>query len=156
MNTFLKSINPTQHASLELARARGHDKYPYLNIVDSVDPLLMEGRAIINPNVETPEEVAESLPKHGGNPDFARGIAFQKIKELYASPYTGAVTTRTSTLSGYNETPACGVVFTNTSASSLNSYGYPIYYLPTSNGLETFSLQITDEAARPLQMNWKR
>ncbi|KAF5381935.1 hypothetical protein D9757_007586 [Collybiopsis confluens] len=193
----------------------------------------------LNPNVESSEEVAESLieaskyvpvdqlgatddfdvkPKHGGNPDFARDIAFQKIKarvegaklaseklnamhkdweslimaqigniiispplintacawasdyeqlqELYASPYTGAVTTRTSTLNGYSETPACGVVFTSTSASSLNSYGYSPFPLsayikwvgdilsavPTNNPVKPFIISITSSTADELEM----
>ncbi|KIK54635.1 hypothetical protein GYMLUDRAFT_48550 [Collybiopsis luxurians FD-317 M1] len=55
----------------------------------------------------------------------------EQLKALYASPYTGAVTTRTSTLKGYNETSAYGVVFTNTSTSSLNSYGYSPFPLST-------------------------
>ncbi|KAE9403788.1 FMN-linked oxidoreductase [Gymnopus androsaceus JB14] len=47
-----------------------------------------------------------------------------QLQALYESPFTGAVTTRTSTLTGYNETAVCGVVFTNSTTSSLNSYGF--------------------------------
>ncbi|KAJ3913540.1 hypothetical protein F5877DRAFT_93160 [Lentinula edodes] len=47
-----------------------------------------------------------------------------QLQDLHSSPYTGAVTTRTSTLKGYNEISSCGVVFANSSTSSLNSYGY--------------------------------
>ncbi|KAJ4481084.1 hypothetical protein J3R30DRAFT_3669610 [Lentinula aciculospora] len=48
----------------------------------------------------------------------------EQLQALHSSSFTGAVTTRTCTLKGYNETSTCGVVFTNSSMSSLNTYGY--------------------------------
>ncbi|KAJ4500665.1 hypothetical protein C8R41DRAFT_433838 [Lentinula lateritia] len=54
-----------------------------------------------------------------------------QLRDLHSSPFTGAVTTRTSTLKGYNEISSCGVVFANSSTSSLNSYGYSPLPLPS-------------------------
>lgn len=47
-----------------------------------------------------------------------------QLQELFDSPYTGAVTTRTATLTGFTETSEHTVAFTNESISSVNSYGY--------------------------------
>ncbi|KIK60603.1 hypothetical protein GYMLUDRAFT_244177 [Collybiopsis luxurians FD-317 M1] len=47
INSFLQNIDPIQHASLEAARTRAEEKYTYVKLVDSVDPLLMEGRAVM-------------------------------------------------------------------------------------------------------------
>ncbi|KAJ3754320.1 hypothetical protein EV360DRAFT_51862 [Lentinula raphanica] len=58
------------------------------------------------------------------NTACAWASSYDQLKALYSSPFTGAVTTRTSTLKGYNESSSCGVVFTSSSTSSLNSYGY--------------------------------
>ncbi|KAJ1311296.1 hypothetical protein OPQ81_009793 [Rhizoctonia solani] len=47
------------------------------------------------------------------------------LKELYASPFTGGVTTRTATLNGFPEDPSIHqVAFSSASTTSLNSYGY--------------------------------
>ncbi|KAF8917571.1 hypothetical protein CPB85DRAFT_1476523 [Mucidula mucida] len=54
---------------------------------------------------------------------------FSQLEALFNSPYTGAVTTRTSTVNGYKETDANAVAFTTSSISSLNSYGYSPYPL---------------------------
>ncbi|KAF5359966.1 hypothetical protein D9757_012147 [Collybiopsis confluens] len=47
INSFLKTIDPTQYKSLQDARNKGHAQYPFLKMIDTVDPLLMEGRAIM-------------------------------------------------------------------------------------------------------------
>ncbi|KAH9075736.1 hypothetical protein EDB83DRAFT_1813250 [Lactarius deliciosus] len=47
-----------------------------------------------------------------------------QLQELFESPHTGAVTTRTATLTGFSETSEHTVAFTNNSISSVNSYGY--------------------------------
>ncbi|KAH9046445.1 hypothetical protein EDB84DRAFT_1466524 [Lactarius hengduanensis] len=47
-----------------------------------------------------------------------------QLRELFESPHTGAVTTRTATLTGFSETSEHTVAFTNDSISSVNSYGY--------------------------------
>ncbi|TFK40921.1 hypothetical protein BDQ12DRAFT_625968 [Crucibulum laeve] len=48
----------------------------------------------------------------------------EQLQELYDSPYTGAVTTRTATTDGYKENKSHTVVFSGDSISTLNSYGY--------------------------------
>ncbi|KAJ3743080.1 hypothetical protein DFH05DRAFT_1499208 [Lentinula detonsa] len=58
------------------------------------------------------------------NTACAWASSFDQLQALYLTSLTGAVTTRTSTLKGYNESSSCGVVFTSSSTSSLNSYGY--------------------------------
>ena len=47
MNAFLAHIDPAQHECLKAARALAEEKYPYVKMMDSLDPLLMEGRAIM-------------------------------------------------------------------------------------------------------------
>ncbi|KAI9445520.1 hypothetical protein H4582DRAFT_1805496 [Lactarius indigo] len=47
-----------------------------------------------------------------------------QLRELFDSPHTGAVTTRTATLTGFRETSEHTVAFTNNTISSVNSYGY--------------------------------
>ncbi|KAJ3976513.1 hypothetical protein EV361DRAFT_816441 [Lentinula raphanica] len=68
------------------------------------------------------------------NTACAWASSYDQLKALYSSPFTGAVTTRTSTLKGYNESSSCGVVFTSSSTSSLNSYGYSPQPLSTYLG----------------------
>ncbi|KAF8325451.1 uncharacterized protein EI90DRAFT_3128816 [Cantharellus anzutake] len=49
----------------------------------------------------------------------------EQLTELYRSPYTGAITTRTATMNGFDEDPNVQTVaFHRTSYSSINSYGY--------------------------------
>ncbi|KAF8499097.1 hypothetical protein F5888DRAFT_1802509 [Russula emetica] len=55
-----------------------------------------------------------------------------QLQELFDSPYTGAVTTRTATLTGFTETSEHTVAFTNESISSVNSYGYSPQPLSTN------------------------
>ncbi|EIN13201.1 FMN-linked oxidoreductase [Punctularia strigosozonata HHB-11173 SS5] len=47
-----------------------------------------------------------------------------ELEALYACPHTGAVTTRTGTLHGFQEDASHTVAFTSDSTSSINSYGY--------------------------------
>ena len=47
INAFLQHIDPTQFSCLKEAREKAESKYPYVKMVDKVDPLLMEGRAIM-------------------------------------------------------------------------------------------------------------
>src|SRR5579875_1962105 len=47
VNAFLEAIDPTQSTCLKIARTRAEEKYAYVNMVDKLDPLLMEGRAIM-------------------------------------------------------------------------------------------------------------
>ncbi|KAG5634908.1 hypothetical protein H0H81_000368 [Sphagnurus paluster] len=48
-----------------------------------------------------------------------------QLTALYESPFTGAVTTRTATLDGFQEGPSHTVAFTTAeSLASINSYGY--------------------------------
>ncbi|KAI0307504.1 FMN-linked oxidoreductase [Multifurca ochricompacta] len=54
-----------------------------------------------------------------------------QLQELFDSPYTGAITTRTATLTGFRETPEHTVALTNESISSVNSYGYSPHPLST-------------------------
>jgi len=47
-----------------------------------------------------------------------------QLRELFDCRHTGAVTTRTATLTGFRETSEHTVALTNESISSVNSYGY--------------------------------
>jgi len=58
------------------------------------------------------------------NSSCAWASDYAQLQELYSSPYTGAITTRTATLNGFEENERHTVVFTTESLSSLNSYGY--------------------------------
>ncbi|KAJ3502147.1 hypothetical protein NMY22_g18683 [Coprinellus aureogranulatus] len=58
------------------------------------------------------------------NSSCAWSSDLQNLQELYDSPFTGAITTRTATLSGFKEDDSHAVVFSNTSTTALNSYGY--------------------------------
>jgi len=54
-----------------------------------------------------------------------------ELEELYKSSFTGAVTTRTSTLSGFAEDSSHTVAYFKDSMSSINSYGYSPHPLST-------------------------
>ncbi|KAF9785880.1 hypothetical protein BJ322DRAFT_1107765 [Thelephora terrestris] len=58
------------------------------------------------------------------NSSCAWASELAQLEELYNSPHTGAVTTRTATLDGFTEDSSHAVVFGHTSASTPNSYGY--------------------------------
>ncbi|KAL0578056.1 dihydroorotate dehydrogenase [Marasmius crinis-equi] len=47
-----------------------------------------------------------------------------QLESLYECPNTGAVTTRTATLNGFKEDESHVVAFSNSSTTSINSYGY--------------------------------
>ncbi|KAJ6573973.1 hypothetical protein DFH09DRAFT_1151581 [Mycena vulgaris] len=58
------------------------------------------------------------------NASCAWASDLSQLQALFDSPYTGAVITRTSTLGGFAEDDSHTVVFSSSSTSSLNSYGY--------------------------------
>ncbi|EKM60698.1 uncharacterized protein PHACADRAFT_110318 [Phanerochaete carnosa HHB-10118-sp] len=58
------------------------------------------------------------------NASCAWASDYSQLRELYESRDTGAVTTRTATLNGFQESERHTVVFMSNSASTLNSYGY--------------------------------
>src|SRR2546423_1285810 len=87
-----------------------------------------------------------SIPLLNSSCPWASNI--DDLKALYASPFTGGVTTRTSTLNGFPDNPSIHqvgisasrehnafiipplqVAFSSASATSLNSYGYSPYPL---------------------------
>ncbi|KAI0087330.1 hypothetical protein BDY19DRAFT_893166 [Irpex rosettiformis] len=47
-----------------------------------------------------------------------------QLRELYDSPYTGAITTRTATLNGFGQDETHTVAFFESKTTSINSYGY--------------------------------
>ncbi|KAG6852519.1 hypothetical protein C0991_011266 [Blastosporella zonata] len=58
------------------------------------------------------------------NSSCAWASDLEQLTELYDSPYTGAVTTRTATLNGFQEGPTHTVAFAKSDVTSINSYGY--------------------------------
>lgn len=88
----------------------------------------------------------------------------EQLTELHNCPYTGATTTRTATLTGFQEDASHTFAFLADSLSSLNSYGYSPHPLSSyiewiktlllSNLLSTkpFIISITDDNANSLQV----
>ncbi|KAJ2933587.1 hypothetical protein H1R20_g3530, partial [Candolleomyces eurysporus] len=58
------------------------------------------------------------------NSSCAWSSNLRDLQELYDSPYTGAITTRTATLAGFKEDESHTVVLGGSNTSALNSYGY--------------------------------
>ncbi|KAF5377308.1 hypothetical protein D9615_006393 [Tricholomella constricta] len=58
------------------------------------------------------------------NSSCAWASDLEQLTALYESSFTGAVTTRTATLEGFQENPSHTVAFTKSAVSSINSYGY--------------------------------
>ncbi|KAF8060970.1 hypothetical protein FPV67DRAFT_1423607 [Lyophyllum atratum] len=58
------------------------------------------------------------------NSSCAWASDLEQLTELYDSPFTGAVTTRTATLDGFEEGPSHTVAFSKSGVTSINSYGY--------------------------------
>ncbi|RPD81561.1 hypothetical protein L226DRAFT_564245 [Lentinus tigrinus ALCF2SS1-7] len=58
------------------------------------------------------------------NASCAWASEYEQLRELYDSPHTGAVVTRTATFNGYSEDATNTVAFAKSSVSSVNSYGY--------------------------------
>lgn len=58
------------------------------------------------------------------NTSCAWASDLDQLQQLFATPYTGAVTTRTATLDGFKENDSNAVAFTSSTISSINSYGY--------------------------------
>ncbi|PPQ98903.1 hypothetical protein CVT24_003534 [Panaeolus cyanescens] len=70
------------------------------------------------------------------NSSCAWSSDLQQLVQLYNSPFTGAVTTRTSTLSGFAENEEHTVSFATESVSTINSYGYspfPLSHITASH-----------------------
>ncbi|KAF5351501.1 hypothetical protein D9758_007189 [Tetrapyrgos nigripes] len=79
------------------------------------------------------------------NSSCAWASDLDQLRELYQSPYTGAVTTRTSTPNGFKEDPSIHTVAFDEN-TSINSYGYSPY--PLSQYLNLIK-SILDERENP-------
>lgn len=67
MNAYLQNIDPKQFQCLIQLRQAGNDKYPHMEALGSIDPLLMEGRAIIfNRQTERHPDEDDPLPAWAG------------------------------------------------------------------------------------------
>ncbi|CAA7260016.1 unnamed protein product [Cyclocybe aegerita] len=58
------------------------------------------------------------------NSSCAWSSDLKQLTELYESEYTGAITTRTATLKGFEEDEKHTVAFTTSGTTTINSYGY--------------------------------
>ncbi|KAI0767898.1 hypothetical protein BC629DRAFT_1292789 [Irpex lacteus] len=58
------------------------------------------------------------------NSSCAWASDWDQLRELYDSPYTGAITTRTAILNGFGQDETHTVAFSGSTTTSLNSYGY--------------------------------
>ncbi|KAJ2913036.1 hypothetical protein MD484_g7379, partial [Candolleomyces efflorescens] len=58
------------------------------------------------------------------NSSCAWSSDLRDLQELYDSPYTGAITTRTATVGGFKQDESHTAVFHDLNTSALNSYGY--------------------------------
>lgn len=67
VNAILEALDPAQYSALKKLVKLVKEKYPHVAALEAVDPLLMEGRAIMF-NRETPEHV------DGLDPDTAWAI----------------------------------------------------------------------------------
>jgi hypothetical protein len=47
INSWLKYLDPQQYMALEQLRRAVHERYPFAKAINSIDPLLFEGRAIM-------------------------------------------------------------------------------------------------------------
>ncbi|KAI0666228.1 hypothetical protein C8Q78DRAFT_1083169 [Trametes maxima] len=68
------------------------------------------------------------------NASCAWASDYEQLRELYDSPHTGAVITRTATFNGFSEDSSNTVAFAKDSVTSVNSYGYSPH--PLSNYLD--------------------
>ncbi|KAG1749619.1 uncharacterized protein EDB91DRAFT_1244240 [Suillus paluster] len=86
---------------------------------------------------------------------------YLQLNELFNCRYTGAVTTRTATLDGFEEDETHTVAFMRDSLSSLNSYGYsphPLHaylawireFLGEGPSVKPFIISITESSAERL------
>ncbi|KAJ7037519.1 hypothetical protein C8F04DRAFT_1035844 [Mycena alexandri] len=99
------------------------------------------------------------------NASCAWASDLSQLQALFDSPYTGAVTTRTSTLGGFAEDASHTVAFASSSTTSLNSYGYSPHKLsqylswieaiilnaPSTSKLKPFLISITASDADSMQ-----
>ncbi|KAI0327326.1 FMN-linked oxidoreductase [Cubamyces sp. BRFM 1775] len=65
------------------------------------------------------------------NASCAWASDYEQLLELYDSPYTGAVITRTATFNGFSEDASNTVAFAKETVTSVNSYGYSPHPLST-------------------------
>ncbi|KAF8557377.1 FMN-linked oxidoreductase [Imleria badia] len=75
-----------------------------------------------------------------------------QLTALFDCPYTGAVTTRTVTLGGFNEDASHTVAFFKDSLSSINSYGYsphPLFSYIGPGGWIRSILKRSPDASKP-------
>ncbi|KAJ6627014.1 hypothetical protein B0H10DRAFT_1780574 [Mycena sp. CBHHK59/15] len=73
-----------------------------------------------------------------------------QLQALFDSPYTGAVTTRTSTLVGFAEDESHTVAFASSTISTLNSYGYSPHKLSSYLvWIESILTQASESSAKP-------
>ncbi|KAH7883962.1 hypothetical protein F5I97DRAFT_1938598 [Phlebopus sp. FC_14] len=72
-----------------------------------------------------------------------------QLTELYDCSYTGAVTTRTATLTGFQEDSSNAVAFLKDSLSSLNSYGYSPHPLSAYVGWVKLLLERDPQSSKP-------
>ncbi|KZT06204.1 FMN-linked oxidoreductase [Laetiporus sulphureus 93-53] len=70
-----------------------------------------------------------------------------QLRELYNSPFTGAVTTRTAILDGYKENESNQFVFSADKLTTLNSFGYSPH--PLSQYIEWVFTVLTSSEAAP-------
>ncbi|TBU26362.1 hypothetical protein BD311DRAFT_451748 [Dichomitus squalens] len=68
------------------------------------------------------------------NSSCAWASDYEELRDLYDSPYTGAVITRTATFNGFSEDASNTVALAKSTVSSINSYGYSPH--PLSKYLE--------------------
>ncbi|KAJ7785723.1 hypothetical protein B0H16DRAFT_2835 [Mycena metata] len=99
------------------------------------------------------------------NASCAWASDLKQLQALFDSPYTGAVTTRTSTLGGFAEDASHTVAFASSSTTSINSYGYSPHKLsqyltwiesiilnaPSTSKLKPFLISITASTADSMQ-----
>lgn len=90
------------------------------------------------------------------NSSCAWASDYAQLRELYQCAEIGAITTRTATLKGFNQDETHTVAFSNTSVTTVNSYGYSphplasyiewVYELLTSSGapLKPVIISVTD------------
>ncbi|KAG9127860.1 dihydroorotate dehydrogenase [Ceratobasidium sp. 392] len=73
------------------------------------------------------------------------------LTSLYANPFTGGITTRTSTLKGFPDDPKVHqVAFTSNGINTLNSYGYSPYPLSQYLGWAKQLISDNPESTKPI------
>lgn len=83
------------------------------------------------------------------NSSCAWSSDIKQLQELYDSPYTGAVTTRTATENGFKEDESHTVAFALSTLTSINSYGYSPHPLETYLSWIESILSLHKSATKP-------